>query len=44
MLVPFFGVGELQRVLGEGKLQQLFFSRNRLVELRKEEALSAGQP
>jgi hypothetical protein len=44
MLVPFFGVGELQRVLGEGKLRQLFFSRNRLVELRKEEALSAGQP
>jgi hypothetical protein len=25
MLIPFFGFGELQRVLGEGKLAQLFF-------------------
>ena len=25
MLVPFVGYGELQRVLGEGKLEQIFF-------------------
>lgn len=25
VLIPFFGFGELQRVLGEGKLAQLFF-------------------
>ncbi len=25
MLIPFFGITELQRVLGEGKLAQLFF-------------------
>jgi len=25
LLIPFFGFGELQRVLGEGKLAQLFF-------------------
>jgi len=25
MLIPFVGYGELQRVLGEGKLEQLFF-------------------
>jgi hypothetical protein len=25
ILIPFVGVGELQRVLGEGKLKQLFF-------------------
>ena len=25
LLIPFFGMGELQRVLGEGKLAQLFF-------------------
>ena len=25
LLIPFFGIGELQRVLGEGKLTQLFF-------------------
>src|SRR5262249_12064336 len=25
MFIPFFGFGELQRVLGEGKLAQLFF-------------------
>jgi len=25
VLIPFFGFGELQRVLGEGKLKQLFF-------------------
>lgn len=25
ILIPFFGIGELQRVLGEGKLSQLFF-------------------
>ena len=24
-LIPFFAIGELQRVLGEGKLTQLFF-------------------
>jgi hypothetical protein len=44
MLIPFFGVGELQRVLGEGKLRQLFFSRNHLAEIRKEEVLSPGHP
>jgi len=27
MLIPFFGFTELQRVLGEGKLTQLFFGR-----------------
>jgi hypothetical protein len=42
MLIPFFGVGELQRVLGEGKLGQLFFRRNNLIEVRKEEVLSPG--
>jgi hypothetical protein len=30
VLIPFFGYGELQRVLGEGKLAQLFF-RPRMV-------------
>jgi len=25
MLIPFFGFTELQRVLGEGKLAQVFF-------------------
>ena len=25
LLVPFFGIGELERVLGAGKLAQLFF-------------------
>jgi hypothetical protein len=25
LLIPFFGLGELQRVLGAGKLAQLFF-------------------
>jgi hypothetical protein len=25
LLIPFFGFGELQRVLGKGKLEQLFF-------------------
>lgn len=44
MLIPFFGVGELQRVLGEGKLGQLFFRRNGLAQLRKEQALSPGHP
>jgi hypothetical protein len=27
VLIPFFGFGELKRVLGEGKLTQLFFRR-----------------
>ncbi|HXY52866.1 MAG TPA: hypothetical protein VEI01_25695 [Terriglobales bacterium] len=27
VLIPFFGFGELQEVLGEGKLSQLFFHR-----------------
>ena len=27
LLIPFFGFGELQRVLGEGKLTELFFHR-----------------
>jgi hypothetical protein len=27
ILIPFVGFGELQRVLGEGKLRQLFFQR-----------------
>jgi len=30
VLIPFFGFGELQRVLGEGKLAQLFFRRRDL--------------
>lgn len=33
MLIPFFGFGELQRVLGEGKLGQLFFGRRHLAPL-----------
>jgi hypothetical protein len=32
MLIPFFGFGELQRVLGEGKLTQLFFRRREFFE------------
>jgi hypothetical protein len=44
MLIPFFGFTELQRVLGEGKLRQLFFSRNNLADIRKEELLSPGRP
>lgn len=44
MLIPFFGFTELQRVLGEGKLRQLFFSRNHMLEIRKEEVLSPGRP
>jgi hypothetical protein len=27
MLIPFFAFGELQRVVGEGRLQQLFFRK-----------------
>jgi hypothetical protein len=34
MFIPFFGFGELQRVLGEGKLAQLFF-RPRDVSVRE---------
>ena len=33
MLLPFFGFGELQRVLGEGKLAQLFLGRRNLATL-----------
>jgi hypothetical protein len=33
MLIPFFGFSELQRVLGEGKLVQLFFDRRQLATL-----------
>ena len=33
MLIPFFGFTELQRVLGEGKLGQLFFGRRHLPSL-----------
>jgi len=32
MLIPFFGFGELQRVLGEGKLSRLFFHSRDLAE------------
>jgi hypothetical protein len=32
MLIPFFGFGELQRVLGEGKLSRLFFHSRGLPE------------
>jgi hypothetical protein len=32
VLIPFFGFGELQRVLGEGKLAQLFFRPRDLSE------------
>ena len=32
MLIPFFAVGELKRVLGEGKLAQLFFHSRAKVE------------
>jgi hypothetical protein len=27
MLIPFVGFGELRRVMGEGKLEKLFFQR-----------------
>ncbi len=30
MLIPFVGLGELQRILGRGKLEQIFFGRHRL--------------
>ena len=33
MLIPFFGFTELQRVLGENKLRQLFFGRRHLEPL-----------
>jgi len=32
MLIPFFAFTELQRVLGEGKLTKIFFSRGNLTE------------
>jgi hypothetical protein len=36
MLIPFFGIGELERVLGEGQLTKLFF-RSRVPVERSEE-------
>jgi hypothetical protein len=30
MLIPFVGYGELRRVMGEGKLEKLFFQRSEL--------------
>ena len=36
LLLPFFGIGELQRVLGEGKLAQLFFRPRPLRDQPKE--------
>ena len=32
ILIPFFGIGELERVLGAGKLTQLFFRRRPSLE------------
>jgi hypothetical protein len=32
MLIPFVGYGELRRILGEGKLERLFFYPRRLVD------------
>jgi len=32
MLIPFFGFTELQRVLGEGRLEQMFVESHRLVK------------
>lgn len=43
MLIPFFGFTELQRVLGEGKLRQLFFGRRHLVELHVSSMPQANQ-
>jgi hypothetical protein len=40
MLIPFFGFSELQRVLGEGKLAQLFFHSRPLEN--DQEKLSVG--
>lgn len=36
LLIPFFGVGELTRVFGEGKLSRLFFRSRELVGLAGE--------
>ena len=36
MFIPFFGFGELQRVLGEGKLAQLFFRSRDVSEPAKQ--------
>lgn len=38
LLLPFFGIGELQRVLGEGKLAQLFFRPRPLRDQPKEDS------
>jgi hypothetical protein len=38
MLIPFFGFTELQRVLGEGKLKQMFFGPRRSVKLLEAES------
>lgn len=38
MLIPFFAIGELQRVLGEGKLSQLFFRSRVPAERPKNES------
>jgi hypothetical protein len=38
MLIPFFAIGELQRVLGEGKLSQLFFRARLPTEEPKRES------
>ena len=40
MLIPFFGFTELQRVLGEGKLGEVFFRRNHMLELSNRKDLS----
>lgn len=36
VLIPFFGFSELQRVLGEGKLEQAFFRPRPLLSLRED--------
>jgi len=38
MLIPFFGFTELERILGEGKLRQIFLGRNPLLQLSKGES------
>lgn len=38
LLLPFFGIGELQRALGEGKLAQLFFRSRPLRDQPKKDS------
>ena len=38
LLIPFFGIGELERVLGAGKLTQLFFRKRPSLEPPRSES------